>query len=133
MSNIFHDKFGMELRVSQEGMLFLNSRRACYFPYGSMDSLNLSFLGVLQAVSHAQVCCFTAGKADKAELKELVKAGKAAMKTAPGAQAVIVDLDQTGVDSSLSNEEKMKQYKANFVQGRLSKEQLDLMKKVLTA
>ena len=123
----------MQLTVTEEGMLFCNSKRDIYFPYGCMDSLNMSFLGVIQAVSRGQVCCFTASREDKAELKELVKNGKQAMKAGLHAEPVIVDLEKIHVDQSLSPEEQLKQFKAQYIQGVLSREQYNLMKKILAA
>ena len=133
MSKVFHDKFQMECSFTEEGITFCNSKRSVYFPYGCLDSLNLSFLGVMQAMSRAQVCCFTVEKQDKAEIKDLVKKAREAMKTAARAEAVIIDHEQIHVDQSLSPEEQLKQYKAQFVQGVLSKDQYDFMKKKLTA
>ena len=132
MKKAFHDKFQMECTFMDEGIAFCNSKKNVYFPYGCMDSLNLSLLGVLQAVSHAQVCCFTVQKQDKGEIKELVKQAKAAMKTAPAADAVVIEMDKIHVDSSLPHEEQLRQYKAHFVQGMIAKEQYDFMKRMLT-
>ena len=132
MKKDFTDKFQMECTFTEEGIYFCNSRRDVYFPYDCMDSLSLSLLGVMQAVSHAQVCCFTVSRQDKAEIRELVKKAKEAMKTAPKADPVVVDLEKLPVDGTLPAEEKLKQYKALYVQGVLSRDQYQLMKEVLT-
>ena len=131
MSRVFHDKFQMECTFLEDGITFCNSKRNVYFPYGSLDSLNMSFLGVMQAVSHALVCCFTADKKDKAEIKELLKQAKEKMKTAPREDAVLVDLEKIHVDQSLSPEEQLKQFKTHYIQGVISKDQYDLMKRIL--
>ena len=131
MSKVFKDKFQMECSFGTEGVSFCNSKRDIYFPYGCIDSLNLSFLGVLQAVSRGHVCCFTVGREDKAEIKDLVKKAKEAMKSAPIAEPVVVELEQLGLGTGLSAEEQMKQYKAMYVQGVLSREQFDFMKRKL--
>lgn len=131
MKKVYRDKFQMECSFTEEGIYFCNSRRDVYFPYGCLDSLSL--LGVMQAVSHAQVCCFTVFREDKAEIKELVKKAREAMKKAPKADPVVVDLDKLPVDGNLSEEEKQKQYKALCVQGVLSRDQYRLLKEVLAA
>ena len=131
MSKVFHDKFQMECTFWEDGISFCNVRRNVFYPYGSLDTLNLSLLGVMQAVSHSLVCCFTVDRKDKAEIKELVKKAKEAMKTAPDGEAVVLDLDNLPVDQTQSAENQLKQYKALFVQGVISKAQFDLMKKLL--
>ena len=133
MKKVYRDKFQMECSFTEEGIYFCNSRRDVYFPYGCLDSLSLSLLGVMQAVSHAQVCCFTVSREDKAEIRELVKKGREAMKKAPKADPVVVDLDKLPVDVNLPAEEKQKQYKALYVQGVLSREQYRLLKEALAA
>ena len=132
MMKVYRDKFQMECSFTEEGIYFCNSRRNVYFPYGSLDSLSLSFLGVMQAVSHSQVCCFTVSRPDKAEIKDLVQKAKEAMKKASRTEAVIVDLDKLPVETGLSQEEQLKQYKALYVQGMLSRDQFNLMKAVLS-
>ena len=132
MMKVYRDKFQMECSFTEEGIYFCNSRRNVYFPYGCLDSLSLSFLGVMQAVSRAQVCCFTVSRPDKAEIKELVQKAKEAMKSASRTEPVIVDLDKLPVEGSLPAEEQLKQYKALYVQGMLSRDQFNLMKTVLS-
>ena len=131
MAKVFKDKFQMSCMFTEEGIYFSYVKKDVYFPYGCLDSLNMSLLGVIQAVSRAQVCCFTAGKADKAELKELIKQGKNAMKTASGAEPVVLDFSKVDVDPDLPKEERLKQFKARFVQGMITKEQFNLEKKLL--
>lgn len=132
MRQEFQDKFQMTCIFNEEGVIFSNAARDVYFPYGCLDSLNMSFLGVIQAVSRGQVCCFTAGKADKAELKEWIRKAKEAMKTAPAADPILLDLSKIQVDAGLPAEEQLKQYKAHYVQGMLSRDQFNLKKKLLT-
>ena len=132
MEKIFKDKYLMTCIFDEEGVIFSNAARDVYFPYGCLDSLSMSFLGVIQAVSRGQVCCFTAGKADKAELKEWIRKGKETMKTAPAAEPVLLDLSKIGVDAALPAEEQLKQYKAHYVQGMLSRDQFNLKKRLLT-
>ena len=131
MSKVFHDKFQMECTFWEDGISFCNVRRNVFYPYGSLDTLSLSLLGVMQAVSHSLVCCFTVDRKDKAEIKDLVKQAREAMKTAPAGEAVVLDLDNLPVDHSGSAEDQLKQYKALFVQGVISKPQYDMMKKLL--
>ena len=133
MKKVFHDKFQMECTFWDNGISFCNSLRIAYYPYGCMDSLNVSLRGVLQAVSRAQVGCFTASRQDKAEIRDLVKQGKEKMKTATREEPVILDLKNISVDQSLAPEEQLKAYKGLFVQGVISKDQYDMMKMLLTA
>ena len=131
MEKVFKDKYQMTCIFDEEGVIFSNAARDVYFPYGCLDSLNMSFLGVIQAVSRGQVCCFTAGKADKAELKDCIRKAKEAMKTAGAGEPVILDLSRIGVDAGLSAEEQLKEYKAHYVQGMLSRDQFNLKKRLL--
>ena len=121
----------MKCIFAEDGILFSNSKRDVFFPHGCLDSLNMSLLGVMQAVSRAHVCCFTAERQDKAEIKLLMKQAKVAMKTAPAAEPVVVDLENLGMDSSLAPEDRLKQVKGLFVQGVISKEAYDLEKRLL--
>ena len=132
MKKVFHDKNGMECIFNDDGVLFCDKLRRIYYPYGCLDSINISLLGVMQAVCRSQVCCIAVAHRDKAEAKEMVRFAREAMKTAPNANAVVLDLAKCNVDQSLPNEEQLKQYKALFVQGILSKEEYDLQKRFLT-
>ena len=131
MEKVFHDKYQMTCIFTDEGIIFSNVMKDVYFPYGCLDSLNLSLLGIMQAVSRAQVCCFTVAKEDKAEIKELVKRGKAAMKSSPAAEPVVLDLTPLHVDGSLPAEDQLKAYKAHYVQGVISRDQFNLKKRLL--
>lgn len=132
MKKVFQDKNKMECVFTDEGITFCDSRREIYYPFGALDSLELSLLGVMQAVCHAQVCCFSVPFKDRAEFKECYKMAREAMKTAPRAEAVVIDrTQQNSVDRNLPPEEQLKQYKAQFVQGKISKDQYDAMKRLL--
>ena len=131
MEKAYYDRFKMMCMVTEEGILFSNSLRDVYYPYGCIDSLNLSLLGVLQVVSRAHVCCFTASREDKAEIKALVKQAKAAMKQAAPAEPVVLEQDTLGLDPRTSPDLQLQQLKAMFVQGVISKEVYDLKKRLL--
>ena len=131
MRKVFTDKFQMTCIFEDQGIIFSNVKRDVYFPFGCLDSLNMSLLGIIQAVSRSQVCCFTVKKEDKAELKELVKQGKAAMRAASGEEAVIVNKSSEDVDPALPKEEQLKLFKAQYVQGVITREQFNLEKKIL--
>ena len=131
MKKVFQDKYRMECTFSDAGILFRNSRRVTYYPYGCLESINLSFMGVMQAVSRAQVCCFIVSRENKAEIKELLKKTRAAMQSAPAAEPVVVDLEKLPVDQSLPAEEQLQQFKTLYVQGVITKDQQRLMKEIL--
>ena len=131
MSKVFYDKYQMACSFWQDGVAFCNSKREVFYPYGCLDSLNMSLLGIIQAKSRAQVCCFAVKREDKAELKALVKDAQQRMKDAARAEPVVLELSELPVDSSLPAEEQLKQYKSLYVQGVLTKEQFSFQKKLL--
>ena len=135
MQKKFIDKFHMTCIFLDDGIFFSNSLKDVYYPHGCLDSLNISLLGVMQAVSRAHVCCFTIAKEDRAEIRQLVKQAKEAMKTAPSAEPVVVDKSRKNsgelVDETLPREEQRRLYKSQFVRGVISKPQYDLYRKLL--
>ena len=131
MKTVFHDKHNMECIFTDEGVTFCDSRRDIFYPYGCLDSLELSFLGIMQAVCRSQVCCFNVSHKDRAEVKKLIAFARGEMASHSSGRPVIIEKYQVHVDENLPAEEQLKQFKAMFVQGILSKEQYDLKKRLL--
>lgn len=131
MKTVFRDKHNMECIFTDEGIIFCDNRRDVFYPYGGLDSINLSLLGVMQAVCNKQVCCFNSGRQDKAEMKKMVQFAKDAREKMPMGEPVTIEKASLQVDESLPAEEQLKQFKAMFVQGMMSKAQYDLKKKIL--
>ena len=135
MKYTFQNKHGVECIFTDEGVTFYGAMQEVFYPFGSIDTINLSLLGVLQVAHRSQVCSFAVERGDRARVKELVRNAKAAMKTAPKAEVQFVDLTQKSekdvISPKLPPEEQLKQYKAQFIQGILSKEEYDLKKRRL--
>ena len=133
MKKVFRDKNQLECIFTEEGISFYGAKQEVSVPYGAIDSINMSLLGILQVTHRAQVFTFTVARGDKAEMKEMIRYAREAMGTAPKEELKIIDRSaQAGlVDSSLPPEEQLKQYKTLFIQGQISKDEYDLKKRQL--
>ena len=135
MKHSFQNKHGVECIFTDEGITFYGAMQEVFYPYGSIDNISLSMLGVLQVGHLSRICSFAVDRADRAQVKELVRNAKAAMKTAPRADVQFVDLTKKAekdvISPNLPPEEQLKQYKAQFIQGIISKEEYDLKKRQL--
>ena len=134
MRKSFKNPDRVEVIFTEEGVTFYGAQQDVHFPYGCLDTVRLSLLGVLQVVSKSSVACFAVNRADRAEMKKMVAYARNAMKTAPKASVEVVDLSQEAqVSGELPPEEQLKQYKALFIQGAISKQEYDLRKRQLKA
>ena len=135
MRNAFTDANNMQCIFDDEGVTFADPKQEVFFPYGSIDNVKLSMLGVLQIASIPTVCTFLVDRKDRSAVKAMVKHTQQAMKTAPKAKPRVIDLSKSAgdVDADLSPEEQLKHYKALFVQGVISKEEYDAHKRQLRA
>ena len=133
MKQVFRNKDQLECIFTQDGVSFCGTKQEVYLPYGAIDSINMSLLGILQVTHRAQVFTFTVNRADKAAIKEMIRFTREAMKTAPKEELKIMDLSKQTelVDSALSPEEQLKQYKTLFIQGQISKDEYDMKKRQL--
>ena len=135
MNARFHNQADILVIFNDFGIIFYDPRNAVYFPYGSIDTIKLSLLSVLQVMSHPQVCNFAVERGDKAAMKEAIAFAREAMKTAPKAAAKVFDIPQYGyenhVDPTLSAEEQLKQYKSQFVRGAITRDELEIHRAVL--
>ena len=135
MKKSFKNSSHVECIFTDEGITFYGDQQEVFFPYGCIDSIKLSLFGILQATCGTQICSFAVDHKEKAEMKEMVKYAKDAMATAPKAEPQIIDLTKKDekdiVSSDLSPEEQLKQYKAQFIQGIISKEEYDARKRQL--
>ena len=136
MKKVFRNSSKLECIFTEEGITFYGAEQEVYFPYGCIDSIKMSFMGVLQATCHTKICCFAVDRADKSAMKEMVKFAKEAMVSAPKAEPQVIDLTHKSeaetVPADLPPEEQLKRYKALFIQGILSKEEYDAKKRQLS-
>ena len=134
MKKSFVNPDRVEVIFTEEGVTFYGAQQDIFFPYGCLDTVRMSLLGVLQVVSRSSVACFAVNRADRAEMKKMVAYAKEAMKTAPKDTVKVIDLNQeTQVSAALSPEEQLKQYKTLFIQGAISKQEYDVKKRQLKA
>ena len=132
MKKIFSNSSQLQCVFTDDGVGFYGPRQEVYFPYGSIENISMSLLGILQVNRRSLVCTFApAGHGDRSELREMVKFARAAMKTAPEAEPQVMDAKSHKADDGLSPEEQLKQYKTMFVQGVISKEEYDAKKRLL--
>ena len=135
MKQAFKNSSQVECIFTDEGVTFYGAQQQVYMPYGCLDSIKMSLLGVLQATSGKQICSFAVDRKDRAAVKEMLQYARKAMETAPRAETLLIDLtkkaDKDKVSADLPAEEQLKLYKAQFVQGIISKEEYDVKKRQL--
>ena len=66
MRKVFENSGSLKCIFTDDGITFYGSRQEVYFPYGCIDSIKMSLMGVLQAVSHIQICSFAVDRKDRA-------------------------------------------------------------------
>ena len=135
MKKVFQKPGQVTCAFTDKGVAFTSPVSEAYYPYGSIDTIHMSLLGVFQVTHLSKVCTFAVSRADRAAVKEAMKLAREAMKDAPRAEPLLVDLKNQPaslhVDASLPAAEQLKQYKALFVQGAISKELFDWKKLLL--
>ena len=133
MRTVFQNKGQVQCVFTEEGVSFAGPQQEVNVPYGAIDSINLSLLGILQVTHRAQVFTFAVNRADRAAVKDMLRYAKDAMRTAPEGELKIIDLSKQAdlVDSSLPPEEQLKRWKTLFVQGVISKAEYDMKKRQL--
>ena len=135
MKKSFKNSSRVECVFTDDGISFYGSQQEVYFPYGCLDSINMSFLGVLQAVCHTRICSFAVDRGDRAQVKQLIKFAREAMKTAPKEEPQVINVteqcQEAQVPHTLPPEEQLKRYKALFIQGVITKDEYDLKKRQL--
>ena len=115
---------------TDEGISYYTDMQDTYYPYGCLDSVSMSLLGVLQIVYKAQVACFTVEKKDRGAMRETVRQARERMKTAPEAPRRGF-LKNFMVPNTLPAEEQLRRYKELYVQGKITKEEYDLKHRYL--
>ena len=138
MRNAFTNSDRLQVIFTEESVTFYGvDRQAVYFPYGSLDLIKMSMLGILQAASGKRICSFAVAHKDRAQVKEMVRYARDAMKTAPREECRLIDLsgkaDADQVPADLPAAEQLRRYKALFVQGVISREEYDVAKRRLQA
>ena len=83
MNKTFSNSSQLKCVFTDDGVTFCNPTQEVYFPYGCIDYIKISLLGVLQAASHVRICSFAVDRKDRGEAKEAVKFAQEKMKTAP--------------------------------------------------
>ena len=134
MKKIFTNPTRVQCLIDDDGISFYGGDQEVFFPYGSIDTLHMSILGVLQVTHRAQVCNFAVNRADRAEMKEAFAFAKEANQKAPAREPEFIKIRQEAqVPVDLPVEEQLKQYKTLFVQGAISKAEYDAKKRLLKA
>ena len=137
MRNAFTNSDHLQVIFTDEGITFYGAQQAVYYPYGSLDLVKMSLLGILQVASGTRICSFAVDHKDRAKVKEMIRYARDAMKTAPKAESQLIDTAaKTGaeqVPADLPAEEQLRRYKSLFVQGVISKEEYDVAKRRLQA
>ena len=134
MKRIFSNSNQVKCIFTDDGISFIGPKQEIFLPYGSLDGIRMSLLGVLQTASGSRFCSFAVDRKDRAEMKDMIEYTHKAMAEAPKAEARLTELhagDRVAAD--LPDAEKLKQYKALFVQGIISKDELDAYKRLYKA
>ena len=133
MRKVFQNKGQVECIFTEEGVSFSGPQQEVNVPYGAIDTINMSLLGILQVTHRAQVFTFAVNRGDRAAMKEMLRYTKEAMSNAPEGELKIIDLSKQAdlVASSLPPEEQLKRWKTLFVQGVISKDEFDMKKRQL--
>lgn len=131
MKEVFTNANHVTCVFTDKGVIFFGARQEAFYPYGCIDSLRMSLLGILQVVHRNQIMTFAVDNKDRKRMKEMLKATRETIQNADFAQPVISD-KQDRVPEDLPAEEQLKQYKGLFVQGVISKEEYDLKKVILS-
>ena len=132
MKKIFTNPTRVQCLIDDDGISFYGGDQEVFFPYGSIDTLHVSILGVLQVTHRSQVCNFAVNRADRAEMKEAFAFAKEANQKAPACTPEFIKIRQEAqVPVDLPAAEQLKQYKAMFVQGAISKPEYDAKKRLL--
>lgn len=127
MKKVFRNSSQTEVIFTDEGITFYGEHQEVHYPYGCIDSIHFSLLGVLQVGSSVRICCFAVDRKDRTEMKSVLKYVKTAMASAPKAEAQVFDRCPD-IPCDLPAEEQLKRYKALFIQGSISKEEYDIRK-----
>ena len=134
MKKLFTNPTRVQCLIDDDGISFYGGDQEVFFPYGSIETLHMSILGVLQVSHRAQVCNFAVNRADRAEMKEAFAFAREANKNAPAATPEFIKIrQQVQVPVDLSAAEQLKQYKALFIQGAITKAEYDAKKRLLRA
>ena len=130
MRKSFTNANGTQVVFTDDGISFYGSVQELFYPYGSVDLIRLSLLGVLQVGSKGKICCFVVDRKDRGALKQAMGFARKAMKSAPRAEALIFMKDLVSAPGS-SAEERLQRYRTLFVQGSITKEEYDHRKRQL--
>ena len=124
MRRSFSNDNGTQVVFTDDGVSFYGSVQEIYYPFGSIDLIRLSLLGVLQVGSKGKICCYVVDRKDRAALRQAMKDTQKAMKDAPKEEAKIF-MKNLVMTPGLSPEEQLKKYKTLFVQGTITKDEYD--------
>ena len=133
MKKVFENSSQVKCVFTDDGITFCGPRQEVYFPYGAVDSIKLSLLGVLQVKHRTQIGSFAVDHKDRDELKKMIKFAEEARKTAPQGEIQIINLSKRSAVSKLPPEEQLKHYKEQFIQGAITKEEYEARKRQLKA
>lgn len=73
MKTVFANSGGVQCIFTDEGLTFSGNGQEVYYPYGSLDTVKISLMGVLQASCRTRVCSFAVDRKDRAKAKEMIQ------------------------------------------------------------
>ena len=131
MKEVFTNANHLTCIFTDKGILFSGAKQEAYYPYGCVDSLKMSLLGILQVVHRNQIMTFAVYHQDRSRMKQMMKDTKSLIENGGFAEPCIFEKRDL-VAEDLSAEEQLKQYKGLYVQGVISKEEYDVKKVILS-
>ena len=134
MKETFRNSSQQACVFTDDGVIFCGTQKDIFFPFGCIDTIQMSLLGILQITCPPTICTFAVDCQDRSAVRSLIKQVKAAMKDASPAALVTVNWAEPDdrLPAGLSGEEKIKRYKAMFIQGAITKAEYDIRRSHLS-
>ena len=134
MKQVFTNSSQQKCVFTDNGVIFCGADTDIFFPFGCIDTIQVSLLGIMQITCPPTICTFAVDRKDRSAIRSLVKQVKSAIPSAPAAELVSVAwaAPDDRLDAGLSDSEKVRRYKAKYIQGAITKAEYDIRKAHLT-
>ena len=118
---------------TDDGITFYDPLDEIFYPYGSIEGINMSLMGVFQVSHMGFISTFTTDNlAQRREIREMIRYTKKAMKEAPKCEPVLMDVRKVKLPAGLSVEEQLAEHKSMYVHGVITKDMYQAKKRLLT-
>lgn len=131
MKEVFKNSGSLTCIFTDEGVSLYGKQKEAFYPYGSMKGIHVNLFGALVIGLGSYEATFLIEKEDRPAVRQLVKQAREKIRNAEPEEFKIYGRCSK-VSSDLPREEQLKQYKALFVTGTISKGYYDLKKRLLS-